>query len=739
MKIKALALAISLLATSLTSRADEGMWIPFLLQKMNEADMQKAGLKLSASDIYDINKSSIKDAIVSLGGFCTAEVISSKGLLLTNHHCAYEALQSHSSVSNDYLTEGFWAKTLKDELPNESLVATFLVRIEDVTNEIVGQLTSDMDAAARAEKIREIAAKLEEKAVEGTDYDAQIKGFFSGNEFYLFVTNTYLDVRLVGAPPSSIGKYGGDTDNWMWPRHTGDFSMLRVYSDKEGKPAAYSQDNVPLAPKHHLPVSLKGVAPGDFTMIMGYPGRTDRYLSSYGVQLAISKEQPTRVKIRGKKLEIMKEHMDASEEVKIQYSAKYAQVSNYWKYFIGQTRGLKRLKVYDKKLQIEKDLSAWIKADPKRTEKYGTTLDKLASSYAEKDAVTLPQVYYEEAAFGVELNLFALQFYRLKMALEASPLDQDVIASLTGNLKAGLDEHFKNYDADTDKELMVAMLEMMRSDVGADFLPDIFTTIEKKYKGNVSNFVNDVFAKSILVERAKVNAFLDDPKAKTLQKDLGIQAGFSFLNGYFFSLKPFLTQIDDKMQEGYRLFVAALREMNPDKKYYPNANSTMRLTYGNVGDYYPGDAMHYDFVTTLKGVMEKEDPTNEEFIVPAKLKDLYYKKDYGRYADKNGDLPVCFITNTDITGGNSGSPVINGNGELVGCAFDGNWEAMSGDIAFEPELQRTICVDARYILFIIDKFAGAGHLVDEMTLATTPAGTVQQPAPAGKTTAPASN
>ena len=688
--------------------ADEGMWLPMFL---NYEDMQKKGLKLTPEQIYDINNSSLKDAIVRLGrGFCTGEMISSQGLMLTNHHCGYSVVQQKSTEKNNYLKDGFWAMKKSDELP-AGFSVSFLNRMEDVTKKINAELNSDMTESERYAKISEVKSGLEKEASEDGKYEVQIKSFYKGNEFYMFIYETFNDVRLVGAPPSSIGKFGGDTDNWMWPRHTGDFTMFRVYADKDNNPADYSEDNIPYTPKHHLPISLNGVEKGDYAMIFGYPGSTDRYLTSYGVKLAIEKDQPARVKLRRKKLDLYEEGQNKSEKVKIQYAAKHAQVSNYWKYFIGQTKGLKRLKVYEKKKAQEDAFMAWVNKNTKRKEKYGNVMNLYAEGYKELDNLQLAQTYIGEAFFGIEILRFSYGFVSLSSVL-GTEKEKEAVAGL----KPRIESHFKDYNEEIDKNVFAAMIKAYSEDLPKDQQAQYIKDLVKKYKNDYAKLAEMVFKKSVFSTQEKLNAFLEKPSAKKLEKDPAMKIFSEGLNYYRATLGPKFQAIDDKLSTAARLYVAGLREMNPDKAYFPDANSTMRVTYGTVGDYYPADAMHYDYFTTMDGIMEKEDPSNPEFIVEPKLKELYKKKDYGQYADKNGDMTVCFISNNDITGGNSGSPVINAKGELIGTAFDGNWEAMSGDIAFEDELQRTISVDIRYTLFIIDKFAGAGHLVEEMTI-----------------------
>jgi hypothetical protein len=696
--------------------ANEGMWLPLLIKRLNEADMQKQGLKLTAEEIYSVNNSSLKDAIVSLGGFCTAEVISGEGLLLTNHHCAYNAIQSHSSVENDYLSNGFWAMNREQELENKGLYARFLVRMEDVTAKVLAEVNPGMTEEQRAEAIAGVTKSLTEQTKGDTHYDVVVKEFFNGNEFYLFVYETFTDVRLVGAPPESIGKYGGDTDNWIWPRHTGDFALFRVYSGPEGKPAPYSPANVPLKPKHHLPVSLQGVQEGDFAMVMGYPGSTDRYLTSFGVKQALEQTNPTRVKIRDARLKLLKEDMDKDKDVRIKYASKYASIANYWKYFIGQSKGLENLNVLAKKEKLEQDFGVWASSSPERQQQYGEALSLVKQSYDESYEANQSYLYLVEAALGTEIIRFANSFRSLESVLQAEKPEAGRLATVLDGLKEKSGSHFKDYNAATDKKVMANLLKLYYDDVPKKDHPEIFKTVEQKYKGDFKKWADHVFSKSMFASEAATMAFLKDPNLKTLQADPAFVAASSIINNYNTNIYPRQQANNAKRDRGNRLFVAGLRQMQPNRKFYPNANATMRLSFGSVGSYEPRDGVVYDYYTTFEGVMQKKDNSNPEFVVPARLDELYASKDYGPYTNSKGELPVAFITNNDITGGNSGSPVIDGSGRLIGLAFDGNWEAMSGDIAFEPELQRCINVDIRYVLFIIDKFAGAGHLVQEMTL-----------------------
>lgn len=698
------------------AKADEGMWLPMFIH-MNYEEMKAMGLELTPDQLYSVNHSSLKDAIISLGGFCTGEVISDQGLLLTNHHCGYDAIRSHSTPEMNFLQDGFWAMNNGEELPNPGLYARFVVRMDDVTEAALDGVTADMSEADRSKKIAENIDVIQADAIKDSHYEAEVKPFFEGNNFYLFIYETYRDVRLVAAPPESVGKYGGDTDNWMWPRHTGDFAMFRIYAGPDNKPAEYSEENVPLKPKHFLPISMDGVENGDFSMTLGFPGSTDRYLSSWGVDEAINISQPAIVKIRDEKLAIMKKYMDADPAVRLQYASKYAQVANYWKYYIGQIRGLKRLNVLEKKQDLEADFTAWVNESEERKAKYGDALSLIEESYEMSNKTILNQTYVLEAGIlGADVMLYAWRMHRtINGALEAD--DDEKLAAAVEKAKELTASHFEEYNEEVDRALFAAMMKKYYKSVPKEQLPDVFALVDSKYKGSIDAMVEDALKRSMMFSEEGVNAFLNKPKAKTWNKDLVVKAAVSFINTYFGGRNP---EMEAKREKGYRLFVDGLRKMNPDKNYYPNANSTLRLSYGQVGDYEPADAVHYDYFTTMEGLIEKMDMTNPEFVVPEKLLELYKSEDYGQYLDKDGSMHVCFISNNDITGGNSGSPVVNGRGELIGLAFDGNWEAMSGDIAFEPNLQRTISVDIRYVLFMVEKYGNAKHLIDEMKLVRQP-------------------
>ncbi len=653
--------------------------------------------------------------LLGFNGYCTGEVISSNGLILTNHHCGYDAILNHSSVETDYLGNGFWAKSHKEELPNEGLFVDFLIRMEDVSSEVLDSIDFDTQESNRKSLVQARIKAIKDRETKGSNYWAEVKPFYGGGEYYLFIYERYNDVRLVGTPPESIGKFGGDTDNWMWPRHTGDFALFRVYTDPDGNAAEYNDNNIPMKPKHHLPISLDGVQEDDFTMILGYPGGTDRYLSSFGVKLAIELYNPAVVDVREAKLNILNDYMRADRNINIMYASKKARISNYWKYYIGQTKGLKRLRVYQKKSQLESAFSNFVASSENNKKIYGNVLSDMEKAYGEIEKMTLSRIYLNEAAWGgPSFVRLARRSGALLKALESGT--DSLIVSAKKTFQDEITNSFKEYKKDIDKDIFVKMMDMYFNNVPKDQLPQIIIDMEAKYRGDFQKWGDALYDKSIFVDQNKLTDFLQKPSAKKIKKDPGYVVQKSILDNYFNNTLPAISKPRESLATSNRLFIDGLRKMYPQKVFYPDANFTMRLTYGTVGEYSPGNAMMYDFVTTLDGVMEKLDNTDPEFVVPQKLVELYNNKDYGAYANDDGDINVCFISNNDITGGNSGSPVINGRGELIGCAFDGNWEAMSGDIAFENELQRTISVDVRYILFIIDRFANAGHIIDELTL-----------------------
>ncbi|WP_299987249.1 S46 family peptidase [uncultured Pontibacter sp.] len=699
------------------AKADEGMWLPMLIKRLNHADMQKKGLQLTAEEIYNVNNSSLKDAIVQFGGFCTGEFISAEGLLLTNHHCGYGQIQSHSTPEKDYLTNGFWAMDRKQELPNEGLFVDILVRMDDVTGKVLEGIDNNMPEKERLQLASQRAQAIAKEASENGRYVSYVRDFFNGNEYYLFIYERFNDVRLVGTPPSAVGKFGGDTDNWMWPRHTGDFAMFRVYMAPDGKPAEYSAQNVPYKPKHHLPINIGGVEQDDFAMVFGFPGRTKRFMTSEGLVLDVEQLNKSRIKLRDKKLALWKEDMDKSDATRIQYASKYASTANYYKYSIGQNEGIKRMKTVEGKRADEKKFQAWADANADRKAMYGSALNDMNEAYKEIEKYNLGSVYLNEAVLGTEALLFAYRMTPVFNALKSG--NADAAKKAAEDLKPRADAFFKDYNMTTDKKVFAAMMKFYHEDIAKDQQPEAFKQMVAKYKGDFNKMADHVYSNSFVVNKQKTEQFLNNPTQKQLANDPAFSLVNSIMENYQQNIAPKLAESNAKLARANRLYVAGLRQMNPDKVYYPDANSTIRLSYGSVKNYQPYDGVTYQTFTTLEGVMQKEDPSNEEFIVPAKLKQLYEAKDYGRYANKDGELIVNFITDNDITGGNSGSPVINGNGELIGLAFDGNWEAMTGDLVYDPDYKRCINVSANYVLFMVDKYAGASNLINEMTIVDT--------------------
>jgi hypothetical protein len=706
-----------------TAKADEGMWLLSKLKQINEAEMKGLGLKLSADDIYNINQSCIKDAIVqmgnvsgnSFGGFCTAEIVSDQGLLLTNHHCGLDAIQENSTVEHDYLTNGFWAMSKKEELPNPGLGVRILVRMDDVTNEVLSQLSDTMSEATRNAAITKAISAITKKASEGTGYNADVRGFYKGSEFYLFVYEVFKDVRLVGAPPYAIGNFGGDTDNWVWPRHTGDFTMFRIYANAENKPATYAATNVPYKPKKFLEVNKKGMSENDYAMIIGFPGRTDRYATSHSLKTALEISNPAIVNIRKAKLDVINAAMASNDKVRIQYQDKKNNISNYWKYYIGQTAQLKRNKVVETKTDLENQFANWANANPTRKATYGTLVSDIDKAYNEMKGYVLLRTYQSEAIVqGPEIIRMAKGYEMLLKKLENPETKPEEIKELTDKLKASSEAFYKNYDANVDKNLWIAMLDMYSKNVPAGQQATIVAEKIKAHK-NVVQWAEKLYSKTMFASAEKLQEFLNNPKAKTLKNDEGFIAANALMDNYTLNYAGKVNTIDLGLSTLQRKWIEALRQMSPDKDFYPDANSTIRLTYGTVKDYKGADAVSYNYFTTFDGIMEKYDPANSDYKVPQKLLDLYKAKDYGTYAD-NGVLKVAFITTNDITGGNSGSGILNDRGQLTGLAFDGNWEAMSGDIYYDPRYKRCINVDIRYVLFVIDKLGGASHLIQEMKL-----------------------
>ena len=712
MKRKVNLLCIALMMLVFGARADEGMWLPYSINGQNLADMQRLGCKLTAEQIFSFNKPSLKDAIVQFGGGCTGELISPEGLLLTNHHCGLSYVQTHASVEHDYLQDGFWARSKDQELPNEGLTVSFLNYIEDVTEAVLKGIPEDLSEEERDKLISENGERLIKERKGNRNVKVEIVPFYHGNQYILFVYDVYRDVRLVACPPWGIGKFGADTDNWTWPRHKGDFCIFRVYTAPDGSPASYSENNVPMKSKHYLPISLRGVQPGDYTMILGYPGSTDRYSSSGAVKNVIELEGPAIVACRTTKLDQYRKHMDADPAVFIQYASKQASVSNYWKYYIGQVKQLQRNKVVDKRLEQEQAFKEWMAEDKGRRLKYNGIFEEFDKYWDHQNKYTKALIYHREAGWrGGEAVAFASRFIRLNRTIEQKGVSKDKVAAMAQVMKASVKDFFKDYDKALDCDVTIALLNLFYEDVNADQLPANLKKVGDKAHGDFTAYVNNAFAKSVFVDQDKLNAWIDNPKS--LSKD-PIYALMQDIVDSYLDLSDQAQAVNNSRAE--RLYMQGLMEMQKDRNFYPDANFTMRLTYGSVQDCKPANAVTYDYITTLDGVMEKYKPGDWEFDVPKDLIRLWENHDYGRYADKNGDLVVNFITTNDITGGNSGSPVIDANGNLIGLAFDGNWEAMSGDISFEQKVQRTICMDARYLIFIIDKMANAQNLMKEMKI-----------------------
>lgn len=715
--MKKVLLSLCLIITLLPAvYADEGMWILSLIGK-NYDQMKAQGFRLTAEDIYSVNKACLKDAIVALDhGNCTAEVVSPQGLLFTNHHCGYSEIQSHSTMEHNYLADGFWAKSLDEELPNPGKTVSFLVSIEDVTQKVISALPQNANKDQIEVAVEELTQKLTEQYSENGKYEIEVENFFFGNYYYMLKYIVYKDVRLVGAPPESVGKFGGDTDNWMWPRHTVDFSIFRVYTAPDGSPAEYSKDNVPLKPKKYLPISIKGVEDGDFAMVMGYPGSTNRYLTSWGVNRLINNENSIRIEVRDVKLKIYKEFMDKDKATRLQYASKYATSSNYYKYSIGQNLGLANLKVYNRKVKTEKNLAKWINASPDRKAKYSKIFETLPKAYLDGDKTDKATTYWFEAIYlGAEMIKFCYNHSKLYISLKKE--DQEQANEAIEDLKKDKDNFFKDFNPEIDKKVMLEMIKIYKNNVDKEFQPDFINQVSLT-DDQLKKLINNWYSTSIFSDKDRYEKFLENPTADTIEDDPLFTVMREYLTSYFDILEenePSENQIESDMHLFTEAYIKMTAEKNPQKLLYPDANSTMRLTYGNVKSY-KAKGNKYNFYTTFDELIAKEDAENPEFYVQPRLKQLYNAKDFGQYASKDGSLHVCFITTNDITGGNSGSPCINGDGELIGLAFDGNWEAMSGDIIFEPKLQRCIVTDVRFVLFMIDKYAGAQNIINELTI-----------------------
>jgi hypothetical protein len=718
--MKRIFLSLILVVSLFRTYADEGMWLPMLLGKQVYNDMVKRGLKLTKEQLYSVNKASIKDAIIIFGGFCTGEIVSSQGLIFTNHHCGYDVIASSSSIEKNYLRDGFYARSKEEEIPAQGIYADFLLRIEDVTKKVQDSI-GDLQGADRAQRISQVLAALNAQMSDPSkSISTRISAVFKGNQFLAFVYQRYDDVRLVGAPPESVGKFGGDTDNWEWPRHTGDFSVFRAYMSKDGQPSKYSTDNVPLKPKYYLPVSLKGIKDGDYAMIYGYPGSTNRYETSLGVKQKIDISNPTLVALRDMRLKYMFEEMKKDPAIKLKLASDYANIANYWKFFDGETKQLLKYHVYDQKLAQEERFMNWAKGKPE----YENIFTDLAKAYDAWRPFTKHQMYINEGIFGSPLIAFSASLQQVENAIVKSGKSEDIKKAVEAADEARK-EFIKSENTPSDKKILAAVLYGFYNDIDKSQHPIGFYEGVKGTFGDLKDtstfrkYAENVFSKTFILDSVKWNAFVKNPDGNILQQDPAYATASAFLKNFQSKYLPMLQQFNAKNNEVGRLYIkgSMLMDTVKAKKMYPDATFTMRVSFGNVKSYVPRDAMKFDYFTTMKGVLEKYVPGDYEFDLPEKLVELAKKKDYGQYADKTSkELHIGFITTNDITGGNSGSPVIDANGNLIGLAFDGNYEALSHKIAFDKDLNRTICVDVRYVLWCIDKLGGAGNIIKELKL-----------------------
>lgn len=685
-----------------------GMWIPSMLKGMNESEMQSLGMKMTAQDIYDANNSSLKDAIVHFDGGCTSELISSKGLMLTNHHCGYGEIQSHSTVEHDYLQDGFWAKDLNSELTNPGMVATLIVSIHDVTNTVLEGVSGISSENEKQKKIADNISRLQTSFPKESWQENKIKTFYEGNQFILFVTETFKDIRLVGAPPSSIGKFGSDTDNWVWPRHTGDFSLFRIYANKDNKPAEYSKDNVPYTPKHFLPISLDGVAENDFTMVFGFPGRTQEYLPSFAVEQIVNTLNPAKIELRDAALKVQDGFMRKDQAIKIQYASKFASVANYWKKWIGESQGLKKSNAIQIKQNFEKEFQKRVLKNNK-TEEYGSLLADFEKNYKAINDYSLARDYFIETVLrNTELLSVGFRLYQLEQVYTTK--GEQAFTDRKENTIKGLESFYKDFNAKVDEKVFEKLIALYGQK--SPLVPADLRTM------NYNKTTTDIYTMSKLTSYEGLKTLLKGNSKtilKNLNKDLGYQLVKKLADNFYKNIAPKYDELNLETGALQRNYMKAQLELFPEGRFFPDANSTLRITYGQVKGYSPNDAVYYEPVTHLEGVMEKYVPGDYEFDVPEKLIELIKNKDYGQYAE-NGKMPVCFIATNHTTGGNSGSPAIDAHGNLIGLNFDRVWEGTMSDIHYDPSICRNIMVDVRYVLFIIDKYAGAKHLIEEMEL-----------------------
>ena len=699
--------------------ADEGMWLPLLLGN-KQADMQKNGMKISAEDIYSANHSSLKDAVVLFGRGCTGEFVSSQGLLLTNHHCGYSFIVSHSTVEADYLTNGFWAENKSAELPCKGLTVTLLVYMQDVTAEVLKGV-ENVSQAEREKIIERNIGEVAAKATEGTHYEAVIKPFYYGNQYFMYVNEVFRDVRLVGAPPSNIGKFGGDTDNWMWPRHTGDFSVFRVYANKNNEPADYSPENVPYVPKKHLKINLNGVKEGDFTFVFGYPGTTRQFLTSDAVDFVQNYDDPARIKLRTEILDVYNRAMNNSAAQRLRYASEVASVANGWKKWQGEVRGLKRLDTKNKKIEFENNFTEWAASSSERTKLYGGVVPALKKTYTESQQARLAYIYINEALLASDMMYQALQVSKLaNLSKEAKDMEKinAVAENIYRSLNAGFENDYANHRL-VDKEIFVRTMSIYYNDFAKNHYDWLVQDFSKSKKQSIEDYFASVYEASFLTNPKQVEKLLAGYKSKNYKKigsDPAVMLCSRIITAFNEKDGTIINNANAATDSLYRVYVAGIMQMDTIKEFYPDANLTLRVAYGNVKSYEPKDGVVYKPYSTIEGIMQKENPNIYDYKVEKKLKQLYSEKDYGRYANEKGEMPVAFIASNHTTGGNSGSPVLDANGDLIGINFDRNWEGTMSDIMYDPSQCRNISLDIRYCLFIIDKFAGAKHLVDEMTI-----------------------
>ena len=683
-----------------------GMWIPSLLEGMNETEMQNLGSKMTAKDIWDINNASLKDAVIHFNGGCTGEIISNRGLILTNHHCGYGAIQSHSTIENDYLKDGFWAFSDAEELPNPGMYVTFIKRIDDVSNDIFKGVMDSMNVKEKQSKIDQNIAVVMKNVVKEDWQDVKLKAFYNGNQYLLFVLENFTDIRMVGAPPTSIGKFGSDTDSWMWPRHTGDFSLFRIYADKNNRPAKYAKDNVPYQPKHFLPISLDGVAEDDFTLVFGFPGRTDEYLPAVAIEQTVKKLNPSKINIRENYLKIVDEYMRADDKIKIQYASKYARIANYWKKWIGENQGIEKSNAIAKKQKFEREFQNKVQGNSK----YNHLLQDFRRLYKELDDVALARAYWTEVVYrNVELLRATTRLYQFESKVTADPSSFESERKKLINASGG---NYKNYNANVDRDVFEKLIELYGKNVPTKYLSENLKSMD------YSALAKNIYKESKITNNDGFLSLLSGTQQEVLNKlneDPAYILGRSLTIDFYEKINPEYHAINLQIQDVQKTYMKALMETFPDERFFPDANGTLRVTYGKVKGYYPKDGVYYNPVTHLKGVMEKYKPGDYEFDMPQKLQDLYKNKDFGVYGE-NGKMPVNFLGTNHTTGGNSGSPVLDANGNLIGLNFDRVWEGTMSDYNYDPEICRNIMVDARYILFIIDKYAGNKRLIDEMKL-----------------------